>query len=145
LVYDDRQMTVLIGKLYEPITRLESAKDLAKVFMDILLGHHKLYKDAHILHRDISVDNLMFWRDSNGTPHGILNDYDNAIFLDERYIPKHTMGPHRTGTLPFMSLDFLMKTPRNAPHYYRHDLESLLYALVWICARFPTRSRKEIA
>lgn len=39
---------------------------------------------------------------------------------------------HRTGTLPFMAKDLLVRDP--PPHMYRHDLESFFYVLVWICA-----------
>lgn len=36
-----------------------------------------------------------------------------------------------TGTLPFIAIAVLKKWP----HTYRHDLESFLYVLLWMCAR----------
>jgi Fungal protein kinase len=41
-------------------------------------------------------------------------------------------APHRTGTLPFMSLGTL----RGHNHTYRHDLESFFYVFLWICIAY---------
>jgi hypothetical protein len=42
---------------------------------------------------------------------------------------------HRTGTLSFMALD-LLHDMDGCPHCHRHDLESFVYVLVWIAARY---------
>ncbi|KAI5780635.1 hypothetical protein DFH27DRAFT_656955 [Peziza echinospora] len=42
-------------------------------------------------------------------------------------------APHRTGTLPFISIGVL----NGHLHTYSHDLESFLYVLLWLCIR-PT-------
>ena len=38
---------------------------------------------------------------------------------------------HQIGTMEFTAIQVLQK----AAHTYRHDLESFLYVLLWICAR----------
>lgn len=41
----------------------------------------------------------------------------------------------RVGTLPFLPIDLLVE-PFPPRHYYRHDLESFFYVLVWICVHY---------
>ena len=38
---------------------------------------------------------------------------------------------HQTGTMEFMAIEVL----QGIDHTYRHDLESFLYVLIWLCAR----------
>lgn len=55
-------------------------------------------------------------------------------------------GHHRTGTPPFMAADLLRAIVKQAvkdqppppapPHWLRHDLESLLYILVWAALHY---------
>jgi Fungal protein kinase len=67
---------------------------------------------------------------------GVLNDYDLA----------HLHGRQRssdtecTGTVPFMALD-LLRLSKDAKdskiaRLYRHDCESFVWALLWICCRY---------
>jgi serine/threonine protein kinase len=95
-----------------------------------LTGMVELYQKAGILHRDISCDNLMAERTSDGSWHGILNDFDLAI---RNNAPDH-YSLERTGTLPFMAFDLLRNSAQ--PHLFRHDAESLFYVLVWIAVHY---------
>lgn len=77
--------------------------------------------------------------DSN-SPKGFLIDLDLAKELhplptDQSYKPTSTgtHRPHRTGTLMFMAIEVLDHTCR---HTYRHDLESFLYVLIYLCIGF---------
>lgn len=40
-----------------------------------------------------------------------------------------------TGTPPFMALELLLEGP--VAHTWRHDLESFLYVLIWVCMQKP--------
>ena len=70
------------------------------------------------------------YRKKDGKVFGVLNDYDLAIFKSNNVPSSKT----RTGTRPFMAID-LLGNPTDV-HRYRHDLESLFYALVYITARY---------
>ena len=72
----------------------------------------------------------MFFRD-NGFVKGVLNDFDMAsVGLTET----QRTPSHGTGTRLFMAIELLgVPTP---PHYYRHDLESLLYVMLWHASRY---------
>ncbi|KII94510.1 hypothetical protein PLICRDRAFT_169259 [Plicaturopsis crispa FD-325 SS-3] len=141
--YDDREFTVLVTKLYEPLKNISKAEELQTVLFETVWGHHVLYKKARILHRDISDGNIMFWRDAKGTVHGILNDFDNAIQLNENYEAKKPIATHRTGTLPYLAIDLLYDAHRSFPHRYRHDVESFVYVFVAHCVRYPVAGQDE--
>ena len=48
-----------------------------------ILAHQELFKN-NILHRDISMQNINLGTPTNGTegPHGVLLDFDMAIWAD---------------------------------------------------------------
>ena len=93
-----------------------------------VIGYRWLYEVPRILHRDISLNNLML-RKEDGNVYAVLNDLDLAVDADA----KSQSSKHRTGTKPFMAIDLLSGEPTD--HLYRHDLESLFFVLVWITAR----------
>lgn len=133
------------------------------------LAHHWVYETSKILHRDISVSNIMFSRKRGDSRRirGVLCDWDLAYDLESPYPPeqktlranpdiqsdvkedqiiiekhdKDHIGPcYRTGTGPFMALDLLEEG--TVPfHLYRHDLESFFFVLVWFCAVFDPDTR----
>jgi hypothetical protein len=96
-----------------------------------LSGYRWLYETPRILHRDISLRNLMF-RKKNGAAYGVLNDFDLSVYRDHKSL---ATSKQRTGTTPFMAMDLLEDVPPSAfpsPHRYRHDLESFFYVVTWI-------------
>ena len=100
-----------------------------------LIAHRVVYKRAGILHRDLSINNVMFGVRSE-KPYGILIDWDLAIDVK----PREDGGDgessrYRTGTGPFMAID-LLRLKMGPPHYYRHDFESFFYTLLWSACTF---------
>ncbi|KAJ6606432.1 hypothetical protein DFH09DRAFT_1120195 [Mycena vulgaris] len=110
-----------------PITQLTTVVDVSTAFRDIFHCYRWLYETSRIIHRDISIANLMF-RMKNGAICGVLNDYDLAVKLDSSYIK------HRTGTGPFMAVDLLVDDP--PAHLYRFDLESMFYVLLILTSSY---------
>lgn len=103
----------------------------------MLPGHHAAYATGKVLHRDLSENNLMIDRcaDEEGRMEtiGVLNDWDMASRLDDTLQVPRSAATHRTGTLPFMSIQLLTHGKENeVRHRYRHDLESFFYIL--LCA-----------
>lgn len=99
---------------------------------------HKWLVDVpKILHRDISLNNLMF-RYDNGKKIGVLSDFDLAN--DESVVPKQgdatVVNMFRTGTQPFMALDLIDPKQAATRHLPRHDLESFFYVLIWQTSRY---------
>jgi Fungal protein kinase len=103
-----------------------------------VLGHHHLWVGG-VAHNDVSVKNLMY--DKLNEDCGILNDYDLAHLKGK---PRPS-GIERTGTMPFMALDLLTKDAWDGKieRRYRHDCESFVWVLLWICCRYD--NGKEIS
>ncbi|KAF8268028.1 hypothetical protein EI94DRAFT_1429895, partial [Lactarius quietus] len=99
-------------------------------------GYQWLHDVPEILHRDISLNNLMLRKEGNNV-YAVLNDLDLAVHVDAQ----GQSSKHCTGTKPFMVIAFLCHDP--TIHLYRHDLKSLFYVLVWITTRY--HNGKEIA
>ncbi|KAF2188774.1 hypothetical protein K469DRAFT_70746 [Zopfia rhizophila CBS 207.26] len=89
-------------------------------------GHESLL-DAKILHRDISIGNIML---NMGEDDGFLIDLDLAIRLDRQ---KASGAPSKTGTKVFMAIGTLYG---DEDHSFMHDLESFFWVLFWICVHW---------
>ncbi|THH27425.1 hypothetical protein EUX98_g6756 [Antrodiella citrinella] len=82
-VADDhrRGFRILIMSEYLPLEHINSPAELKQIFIDTITGHHWVWKTSHILHRDISYGNIMFYREFDGTNEqvvGVLTDWDMA-------------------------------------------------------------------
>lgn len=90
-----------------------------------------------ILHRDLSENNIMVLPCSHGRVKGVVNDWDMAKFVQDQEAQTLDSG-HGTGTPPFMAREFLypgsLRIP--TPHWFRHDLESLFYILIWAAIQY---------
>ncbi|TFK61124.1 hypothetical protein BDN72DRAFT_965347 [Pluteus cervinus] len=128
---------------------------LLEAFRDILAGILGLW-GVGVVHRDITLDNLRFGK-KNATIgwRGILIDFDMAIRITRRESLVSTNS--RTGTRAFQSINVLqsyvdgnknkikgrqvrnmerlMRKFDSYPHDFRDDMESLFYALCWVCLR----------
>ncbi|KAG1744150.1 uncharacterized protein EDB91DRAFT_1080942 [Suillus paluster] len=127
-----RVLYILVFRKLLPITALEG-EELFNVWRQCILCHVALWKGG-VHHRDVSPPNMMFYKTDKGVLIGVLNDFDLSS-LATRQGPQ---GNERTGTVPFMALDLL--TPEGqrgeVEHLYRHDLESFVWVLVWVCLRY---------
>ncbi|KAG2360905.1 hypothetical protein BDR07DRAFT_1411120 [Suillus spraguei] len=125
-----RVLYIIVFRKLVPITSL-SGDEFLSAWWQVVLCHYTLWKH-NVHHRDISPSNLMvYWW--NGQWIGVLNDYDLSSI--ERDGPS---GKERTGTVPFMAIDLLAKDAilGKVTHLYRHDAESLVWVLVWVCLRY---------
>ncbi|KAM0584291.1 hypothetical protein ACHAP6_007485 [Verticillium nonalfalfae] len=99
-------------------------------------GHESLHK-AGLLHRDISINNLMINEDNtNSSWPYFLIDLDLAI-KEQRDGVSGARG--KTGTRAFMAIGALL----GEQHSFMHDLESFFWVLFWICIHYngPDESR----
>ena len=107
---------------------LSAIRELLTALRDAIRAHRSLYLKGNILHRDISENNIIVTNpDENGGFAGMLIDLDLAKVLGSR----RSGARHQTGTMEFMAIEVL----QGIDHTYRHDLESFLYVLVWLCGR----------
>lgn len=117
------------------IALFTSPRELLLGLHDAIVGHRSLLQDAGILHRDISLYNIMLTSTTNPRAdgmHGFLIDLDMAV---KTAAPRPSGALHRTGTVEFMAIGVL----RGDPHTYRHDLESFWYVFIWLCVYKDSR------
>ncbi|KAG1797469.1 uncharacterized protein HD556DRAFT_1441030 [Suillus plorans] len=109
----------------EQLTDFESSRELVQSVRDALLAHQDAYKNAKILHRDLSVGNIVIYRG-----RGFLIDWDLAKLLTIQG-PRQTT---RTGTWQFMSAHLVKNS--FAVHAVKDDLESSLYVVLWTALKY---------
>lgn len=69
-----------------------------------------------------------------GGPFMVLNDFDLAAVVSPGdKSPKK--GFEMTGTKPFMALELLKNSFGTVKRLCRHDLESVIWVLVWLCRK----------
>ncbi|RPB20003.1 hypothetical protein L211DRAFT_578135 [Terfezia boudieri ATCC MYA-4762] len=124
--------------------------EVARALLAAVVIHAELFFTGRILHRDLSINNIIalqeprvvrrsmeasesgrrvFTKDTS--LYGCLIDLDYAVDISpERARPSTVQALERTGTYPFIAIQILTASE---PHRYRHDLESLLYVLLWLC------------
>ncbi|KAI0838489.1 hypothetical protein F5Y06DRAFT_268211 [Hypoxylon sp. FL0890] len=120
---------VILQDYGEPIFCASSRTALLATLENCIEGHKSLYR-AGILHRDISINNLMINEDErNPSWHGFLIDLDLAV-REQREVASGARG--RTGTRAFMAIGALL----GEQHSFMHDLESFFWVLFWICIHY---------
>lgn len=98
---------------------------------DLILGHESSL-NAGILHRDVSIGNIMLTENEDD---GFLIDYDLAIKTTS---DRASGAPGKTGTKVFMAIGALL----GEPHSFMHDLESFFWVLFWICIHYDGLNEK---
>ncbi len=102
-----------------------------QVLKSLGLGHHWLHENPKILHRDMSLNNMMYRKRSNSKGKfqmiGVLNDFDLSSSLPFN----EATCLHRTGTPPYMAHELLGQS--DVGHLYRHDVEAFYYVLLTLC------------
>lgn len=122
----DRIHTRILMRKGRHIFQFHSPVELLYGLHDALVAHRALFR-VHILHRDISILNIMLGlHPQPNSPRGYLIDLDMAIDLSCGL----DSGAHsRIGTREFMAIGVL----RGEPHTFRHDVESFFFVFVWVC------------
>ncbi|KAF8327629.1 uncharacterized protein EI90DRAFT_2879041, partial [Cantharellus anzutake] len=124
-------LRVMVQEHLFPVTMLTLPHLVCSVYYSVIKCHEWLCEIAHVLHRDVSLNNVM-WRAKNNEVYGVLNDYDLAIMMDDH--SREASSNQRTGTRPYLARDFLCDLPPR--HLPRHDIESFVYVMVAHLSRY---------
>ena len=155
--YEQRTLRIIIQERLYPLKELTNVKDIAQVLLDVACGtyfrfvhwspdihivpvHRWLYERVGILHRDLSLNNIMY-RIIEGKVYGVLTDYDVASWTRSS-TGDHTKALQQTiGTLPYMATGLLKGT--DPLHLYRHDMESFFYVVVILATRYEIQAPRK--
>lgn len=127
---------VILRDYGKPIYKASSRSALLKALEGCIQGHESLRK-AGLLHRDISINNLMVNEDDDNLSwHSFLIDLDLAV-RERRGGASGAKG--KTGTRAFMAIGALL----GEQHSFMHDIESFFWVLFWICVHYdgPNKAR----
>ncbi|CAL1698516.1 unnamed protein product [Somion occarium] len=163
--YEPRIFRVLIVKEYLPLECVRSLAEFKQIIIDVVQVHHYVFIQIKILHRDISITNVMFYREPGGHVVGVLSDWDlstyrNGLLVkgevesdltptipkDDEQDPKDakddseeeqpTRKKARYRTGTGPFMALDLLSTTTILHRYRHDLESFFYLLCYFCATF---------
>ena len=125
---------IILRDYGKPIYNASSLSALLAALEGCIKGHESLRK-AGILHRDISINNLMINEDNdNPSWPSFLIDLDFAI-KEQREGASGAQG--KTGTRAFMAIGTLL----GEQHSFMHDLESFFWVLFWICIHYGAQGK----
>ena len=154
--YERRTLRVIIQERLYSIKSLKNVKDIGQVFVDVACStcahfshrfpcayagsvHRWLFDEPGILHRDLSLNNIMcrivedLGAEDKVHVYGVLTDYDLSSWTASLRTDYTKTSQQRTGTPPYMAHELL--TGASDIHLYRHDVESLFYIMLLLCAR----------
>ncbi|PIL28128.1 hypothetical protein GSI_09779 [Ganoderma sinense ZZ0214-1] len=144
----------VIDEVGRPVTQFKNTRELTTAFRDAILGHRNAMRKGGILHRDISVGNILIVDDPDQQEQfcGFIHDFDyssmsrdvpqgdisslSATALSELLMADDVDGrlKERTGTFLFMS-DELLVSHGPIVHDVRHDIHSFYWVLLWVVLR----------
>ncbi|KIK41002.1 hypothetical protein CY34DRAFT_806607 [Suillus luteus UH-Slu-Lm8-n1] len=123
----ERVLHITVSRKLRPITKL-SGRTFLSAWWHIVVCHYALW-GQNIHHRNVSPNNLMVYKTSDGRYIGVLIKFDFS---------SSPSGQECAGTVPFMAVELL--TPGaiegQTKHLYRHDAVSFIWVLTWVCLRY---------
>ncbi|KAF2452554.1 hypothetical protein BDY21DRAFT_329029 [Lineolata rhizophorae] len=124
---------VIMHGVGKSIDQASTLKTMLTALLGGIKGHESLL-NINILHRDISIGNIML---NEAEDDGFLIDLDLAIKANREEV---SGAPSKTGTKVFMAIGVLHG---DEGHNFMHDLESFFWVLFWIGVHWngPGQSR----
>lgn len=151
-LYRNRVLTCLaISPAGRPLQEFQSVLEVLQAFRDAIRAHRSLFFDRNILHRDVSLNNIILTNQKqNSGRSGMLIDLDLAVLVGEDGKNETSEERNMTGTLEYMAIQILegatRKETAGTDHTYRHDLESFstyFFRCAYATATQRVRSRKQ--
>ncbi|KAI0333008.1 hypothetical protein GY45DRAFT_1245751 [Cubamyces sp. BRFM 1775] len=130
-----------------PLKEFPNGKELVSVLIDCLEAHEEAYTKANIIHRDISVGNILLVpyglhpEDQQPIYKGLLTDWE--LSKRTEYNEFEARHPDRTGTWQFLSANAL-KRPK-AQIEIADELESFFHVLLYCAIRFLPHTCSDVS
>ena len=150
-VYQNRVLTCMgISPAGYPLSAFtffrKPVKQLLAGIRDAIKAHKSLFLDGKILHRDVSLHNIILTDEKETGRFGMLIDLDLAVRVGADGKNEPTEAHTMTGTLEYMAIEILEggldRETVGIEHTYRHDLESFFYVLLFACMRYGWEAGK---
>ncbi|KAA1473554.1 hypothetical protein DENSPDRAFT_931064 [Dentipellis sp. KUC8613] len=128
---------ILLREVCRPLIDFKDFRELASLLYDAMTAHEDAWCKAAVLHRDISVNNILILEEGKGSNvrrRGILNDWDVCKYREEMDESTTPRRPNLTGTWYFrsgLSLQYPYK-----PYRVSDDIESFIHIYHYCIYRF---------
>ncbi|KAM5544064.1 hypothetical protein V8D89_002250 [Ganoderma adspersum] len=147
-------MRLVLDTVGRPLNSFQTTRELAVAMRDAIKGHRAAMSGAGILHRDISIGNILIVDDmlTKTSRGGFLHDFDfstmsrtapteDLSLLGAEALAELLIGDD--GTYYFMAISLLMVPAEGIVHTISHDLESFYWVLVWIVLRYTNHAHPD--
>ncbi|KAK7041730.1 hypothetical protein VNI00_009019 [Paramarasmius palmivorus] len=115
---------IVFAQIGTPIKDFKNSLQLVQGIAHAIEAHRDAYEKAGVLHRDISVGNILITNDGEG----LLIDWEFSKFIES----ESPRTVERVGTWQFMSARILHYRPGEVEHVLGDDLESFYHVLCWL-------------
>ena len=164
-VIEERALHVSVMKDYRALWEIRSIENFKTVFLDcleceslllfalyllseakVLIGHYHAYNTGGVLHGAISEKSLVWWKPTSDVvykrgalPVGVPTRWEvGPCPREDHDIPNPLEIGSGAGPYGFLATELLAQ---NTKHYYRHDLESFFYVLIWACVHYDLKDK----
>ncbi|KAI0750193.1 hypothetical protein C8Q80DRAFT_676674 [Daedaleopsis nitida] len=147
---------IVVDVVGRPLKRFRSTRELVAAMRDAIEGHQQAW-EVGILHRDVSLGNILIAESTKERLTGFLHDFDYSSMMKD--VPAGDKfddnseddpllrvaedyddeGKERTGTYYYFAIE-LLRDP-SAVHSVHHDLESFYWVLLWVILRWTAHDR----
>ncbi|KAI1784568.1 hypothetical protein LXA43DRAFT_1122363 [Ganoderma leucocontextum] len=137
---------MVVAQVCLPSSAFTSGKQLVRVLWNCIDAHGDAFERCKILHRDVSVGNILILPALNITISktkgqkisvmwgGVLGDWELAKRCPAEHVTQNARQPHRTGTWYYMSVHSVQHPGR--PLSIPDELESFLHVLLYLAIRY---------
>ncbi|EIW63006.1 uncharacterized protein TRAVEDRAFT_43312 [Trametes versicolor FP-101664 SS1] len=133
-----------------PLTKFSSTRELVLAIRGAMRGHKRVWEEAQVLHRDISLGSILINLDNHvdddSDDIGLIHDFDYSSLepagvtgsaaqdvSDGR--AEATRLPGRIASYFFMAVDLIDPGTSSVTHRPYHDLESFYWLILWVVLR----------
>ncbi|KAA1476291.1 hypothetical protein DENSPDRAFT_827176 [Dentipellis sp. KUC8613] len=132
-----RHYRILLREVCRPLIDFKDFRELASLLFDAMIAHEDAWFKGAVLHRDISVNNILILESGNGdniTRRGLLNDWDLCKYKEQMNDNMGPRQPNLSGTWYYrsaLSLQYPYK-----PYRISDDIESFIHVYHYCIYRF---------
>ncbi|GBE81226.1 predicted protein [Sparassis crispa] len=135
---------IVVKEVGRPLEDYANVREMIIVICHAIRAHHDAWIRAEILHRDVSIGNVLMDQDPDAQGYltgtqpclGFLNDWDLSKYKEDLDGSSGQKG--RSGTWQFMSA-LLLKYPYKRPEV-SDDLESFVHLVRWLALKYHPHS-----
>ncbi|KAJ3008141.1 hypothetical protein NUW54_g3266 [Trametes sanguinea] len=131
-----RHYRLVVKEVGLPLQEFPCGRILVWTIRDAILAHQDAYQKASVMHRDISVGNILIMpptsKDKESTYRGLLADWELSKRLDD--YEAGARHPDRTGTWQFMSVH--IQDHPEAQVEVIDELESFMHVMIYCAIRY---------